>query len=120
MLSFTPVANASGTAVITVTATDNGGTANGGVDHVVRTFNATVGPLNDAPVFDAVADQSVLEDTPSAIALSGIGPGGGADEASQTVTVTATADNPALVTGLNVMGTGAGRSLLFALTSNDN
>ena len=31
-LSYTPVANASGTANITVTVTDNGGTANGGVN----------------------------------------------------------------------------------------
>jgi hypothetical protein len=42
VLSYTPVANATGTAVITVTLTDNGGTANGGIDTATRTFTVTV------------------------------------------------------------------------------
>jgi|GEM_PF-2623348 len=41
-LSFTPVANQIGSAVVTVTVTDNGGTANGGVDTFSRTFNVSV------------------------------------------------------------------------------
>lgn len=48
-VSYTPVANASGSAVITVTVTDNGGTANGGVNTISRTFTATVNAVNDAP-----------------------------------------------------------------------
>src|SRR5207249_4124478 len=47
-LSFTPVANANGSALITVTVNDGGGTANGGVDTVVRTFTVTVNAVNDA------------------------------------------------------------------------
>jgi hypothetical protein len=46
-LSFTPVAGAAGTALITVTVQDNGGTANGGVNSVTRTFTVTV--VNGAP-----------------------------------------------------------------------
>src|SRR5439155_1001332 len=61
-LSYQPVANANGTVTITVTATDNGGTANGGVDTFSRTFTVTVNAVNDAPVFDAVANQTVNED----------------------------------------------------------
>jgi VCBS repeat-containing protein len=49
-LTFTPAANASGTAHITVTAKDDGGTANGGVDTVTQTFTVTVAAVNDAPV----------------------------------------------------------------------
>jgi uncharacterized repeat protein (TIGR01451 family) len=49
-LSFTPVANQNGSAVITVTVNDGGGTANGGADTVVRTFTVTVNAVNDAPV----------------------------------------------------------------------
>ncbi len=48
-LSFTPASNVTGTSTITVTVTDNGGTANGGVNAVVRTFQVTVTnslPLN--------------------------------------------------------------------------
>jgi hypothetical protein len=48
-LSYTPVPNAHGSATITVTVTDNGGTANGAVDSRVRTFVVTVSEVNDAP-----------------------------------------------------------------------
>ena len=41
-LTFTPAANASGTALITVTLNDSGGTANGGHDTTVTTFLVTV------------------------------------------------------------------------------
>lgn len=48
-LSYTPVANANGSAVITVTVTDDGGTANGGVATFSRTFTVNVTAVNDAP-----------------------------------------------------------------------
>ena len=41
-LTYTPVPNASGTAMITVTVTDNGGTANGGINTFSQTFTVTV------------------------------------------------------------------------------
>jgi hypothetical protein len=53
-LSFTPVAGQSGTATITVTVTDDGGTANGGVNTFVRTFTVTVSPPITTPGFVAV------------------------------------------------------------------
>ena len=53
-LSFTPVTGQSGTATITVTATDDGGTANGGVDSFKRTFIVTV--INDADLAITVTD----------------------------------------------------------------
>jgi len=49
-ISFVPVPNANGSAMITVTVKDDGGTANGGVDTFVRTFIVTVNAINDAPV----------------------------------------------------------------------
>src|SRR5207248_3027393 len=62
-LSYTPVGNQSGTAIITVTVTDNGGTINGGIDTITRTFAVTVLPVNDAPTLDPIADPAaVLED----------------------------------------------------------
>ena len=53
LLTFTPLSTASGTAVVTVTLTDNGGLANGGRDTTVRTFTITIGDLNQPPMFIA-------------------------------------------------------------------
>ena len=41
----------SGVVTITVTVTDNGGTANGGVNTVQQTFTVTVPPVNQQPTF---------------------------------------------------------------------
>src|SRR5207249_2671229 len=62
VLTFTPAANAFGTATITVVLKDNGGTANGGVDTFTQTFTITVNPVNDAPVANPDAF-AVDEDT---------------------------------------------------------
>src|SRR6185503_16625403 len=50
------------TLTITVTVKDNGGTANGGVDTLVRTFLVTVNSVNDAPTFTKGPNQTVNED----------------------------------------------------------
>ncbi|MFS8085237.1 MAG: hypothetical protein ACMG6H_06370, partial [Acidobacteriota bacterium] len=98
-LSFTPVANVSGSALITVTVKDNGGTANGGVDTFVRTFTVTVNSVNDAPTFTKGADQTVNEDAgPQTVAnwATAISTGP-ADESAQTVTFQVTGNtNPGL------------------------
>ncbi|MCX7420571.1 MAG: Ig-like domain-containing protein [Planctomycetia bacterium] len=60
-LTFTPADNAVGTTTVTVTLQDNGGTANGGIDTVVKTFDITITPVNDAPSFKKGADQTVKE-----------------------------------------------------------
>ena len=59
-LTYTPVANASGSAVITVTVQDAGGTANGGVDTTVRTFTVAVTAVADTP---GVTGATTAEDT---------------------------------------------------------
>ena len=51
-LTYTPAANANGSATVTVKIHDNGGIANGGVDtSAPQTFTITVTPVNDAPSF---------------------------------------------------------------------
>src|SRR5581483_7372705 len=97
VLTYTPAADAFGTAHLTVTARDTGGTANGGKDTTTATFTITVTPVNDAPTFTAGGDRTVLEDagaqsTPWATAISA----GPANEAAQTVSFTTTNDNNAL------------------------
>jgi hypothetical protein len=56
-LTFTPAPHAYGTAMVTVRAQDNGGTANGGVDtSASQTFTITVNFVNRPPI--AVNDQA--------------------------------------------------------------
>ena len=94
-LTFTPVANASGSALISVVVQDNGGTNNGGVDAVTRTFTVTVNAVNDAPTLAVLSNITTNEDAGvQTVALSGIAAGAGE---SQTLTVTATSGNPALI-----------------------
>jgi VCBS repeat-containing protein len=62
-LSYTPAANANGSATITLRLVDDGGSANGGVDtSATQTFTITVTPVNDAPGFVAGPNQTVNED----------------------------------------------------------
>jgi hypothetical protein len=99
-LSYTPAANANGSATITLVAQDNGGTANGGVDtSAPQSFTITVAAVNDAPSFTKGADQTVNEDAGAqtvagwATAISA----GPADEAGQTVNFNITGNsNPSL------------------------
>lgn len=63
-LTYTPAANAFGTAIVTASLVDNGGVLNGGVDtSILRSFTITVNPVNDAPTFlNVPGAQSIQED----------------------------------------------------------
>ena len=66
VLTFTPAANASGSATVSVYLMDDGGTANGGDEtSPTVTFTITVDPVNDEPSFTAGGDVTVLEDSGS-------------------------------------------------------
>ena len=91
-LSFTPVANANGTATITVTVND-GQAAN---NTTTRTFVVSVGPVNNQPTLAAIGNVTIGEDsTAQVVNLSGIG--SGATNEADTLTVTATSSNPGLI-----------------------
>ena len=92
-LTYTPVADAYGTATITVTLSD-GGTENA---TVVRTFEVVVNAVNDQPTLEEVADpEAIAEDSgQQTIDLSGIGTG--ADDENQTLTLNATSDNTSII-----------------------
>ena len=66
-LAFTPVADAFGTATITVRVQDDGGTDFDGANATVRTFTVTVSPLADTPTIESGA--TTLEDTQSTSGL---------------------------------------------------
>ncbi|MDO8389316.1 MAG: tandem-95 repeat protein, partial [Actinomycetota bacterium] len=107
-LSYTPAANANGTATITLRLGDDGGTGDGGVDtSATQTFEIAVTAVNDVPSFDLIAspDQAVLEDSPQqtvAAFASNMSPGP-ADEAGQTLTFDVSNDNNALFAGQPVI-----------------
>ncbi|HZN67141.1 MAG TPA: Ig-like domain-containing protein [Tepidisphaeraceae bacterium] len=97
VLTYTPAANANGTATVTMLARDSGGTANGGVNaSAPQTFQIHVSAVNDPPVFSVFSGASALEDAPAqevtgfAHAVSG----GPDDEAGQSVWFTADNDSP--------------------------
>ena len=62
-LTYTPAPNAFGNAIVTVVATDDGGTANGGVNtSTEENFTISITPVNDAPSFTKGANQTINED----------------------------------------------------------
>lgn len=98
-LSFTPAANACGTANVGVTARDDGGTAHGGVDASAQQgFQIVITCVNDAPSFTAGSNVTVAEDsgTYSAPWASAVTRGGGSDEAGQVLSFQVSNDYSAL------------------------
>jgi VCBS repeat-containing protein len=98
-LTYTPAPNANGSSSITLKLTDNGGTANGGVNaSAAQTFTITVNPVNHAPSFTKGASPTILEDA-GAQSVSGwatnISPGP-SNEAAQALDFIVTNDNNAL------------------------
>ena len=95
-LTYTSAPNATGTAVITVTVTNSGGTANGGTSSFSQSFTITVTPVNQPPTLNIIPNPAaILENSPTQnILLGGITAGPGQ---SETVTISATSSNPALI-----------------------
>jgi hypothetical protein len=97
-LTYTPDANAFGTTTVTVRLSDNGGTANGGVNFSEKTFTITIKPVNDAPSFTKGNNQTVNEDAGAqtvanwATAISA----GPANESGQIVSFLVSNNNNAL------------------------
>src|SRR6185503_4044481 len=91
-LLFTPVANAHGSAIITVTVSD-GQALNGSI---TRAFVVTLNSVNDAPTLNPIANVSLAANTSSDIVgLTGIS--SGAANENEDLTVTATSSNPGLI-----------------------
>ena len=99
-LTYTPAANANGTATITLVLMDNGGTALGGVDtSAPQTFTITVTAVNDVPSFAVGPNQTVAENAgPQTVAGWALAISSGpANESAQTLTFNITGNtNPAL------------------------
>ena len=88
-LSYTPAADANGSATITIELMDDGGTANGGANtSAPQIFTIDVLAVNDEPSFTAGANELILEDA-GAQTVPGWATGisaGPPDEVAQTLT----------------------------------
>jgi uncharacterized delta-60 repeat protein len=90
-LTITPAAEQSGTTTITVTVSDGTLTA-------TDSFVLTVNSVNDAPTLDPISDPAAIDEDAArqTVNLTGITPGP-ANESSQTLSITATSNNTALI-----------------------
>ncbi len=114
-IKFTPKANAFGTATISVTVNDGQAASN----TIVRAFTVTVNPANDVPTLSALTALTINEDAATqTVALAGISMG--QTNEAQTITVTATSSNPALIPNptVNYISPNATGSLTFAPRGN--
>jgi hypothetical protein len=116
-LTFAPLSNANGTLTVTVTV-DDGQTTN---NLFSRNFVVTVYPVNDAPTLNPIPDLTILNNAgPQTVQLSGISSGAGNE--NQTLTVTATSSNSALIPnpGVSYTSPNSGGTLTFAPNSATN
>ncbi|MCW1922135.1 Ig-like domain-containing protein [Luteolibacter arcticus] len=120
-LTFTPAANANGTATIGVRVVDNGGTANSGTNQsAIQTFTINVNPVNDAPSFTDT-NVNVAEDSGAfsqANWATNISPGP-ADESGQTTSFTITNNTNAALFSTAPALTASG-TLTFTPAANEN
>lgn len=98
-LQFTPVANQSGVATITIRIEDGGldNNLNTAGDNLVTTYDVlvTVNAVNDSPTLAPLSDRILLEDAAlQTVSFGGVSAGGGE---SQPLRVTATSNNLALI-----------------------
>ncbi len=98
-LTYTPAATAFGTATVSVTLHDNGGTANDGQDtSATKTFTITITAVNDVPSFTKGANQTINENAGAqtvanwATAISA----GPPNEAGQLLNFIVSSTNPSL------------------------
>ncbi len=96
-IKLNPVAGQTGTAAVTVTVQDNGGTIAGGDDAQTMSFDVTVyAEINYAPALNELVDMSILEDDPEQVVyLRGITDGD--NGAAQNITITAESSDPSVI-----------------------
>ncbi len=116
-LSFAPLPDANGTAVLTVTIDDGQP-----VNHMVtRSFAVTVNAVNDPPTLDPILDLNINEDAGlQMLMLTGIT--SGAANENQTLVVSAISSNPSLIPNpaVNYASANPTGTLTFASLTNAN
>lgn len=96
-LTFTPAANASGTASVSLSLTDDATAGGAALTTAVQSFTITVNPVNDLPSFSAGPNQTVSEDSGAASVTNWATGISDSDAAvTQILSFTVTNDNPSL------------------------
>lgn len=98
IVTYTPDLNTNGLDTLVVQVTD-------GIDADIREIYFQVIPLNDAPEIDPITTPQPSISFGSGeviINLTGINAGGGADEANQTIVITAVSSNPNLISNPSI------------------
>ena len=87
LLTFTPAAQANGSALVTVIVQDSGGVVDGGVDKATNTFLVTLKPVNDAPSVAYLTNEVVVLEDAGAQSVTGFAmfTAGPANEVAQTL-----------------------------------
>jgi hypothetical protein len=119
-IRFTPVPDESGSATVTVTVTDNGDTANGGVNTFSRTFDVTVNAAaNTAPTSTQIANQSIAQNASTGALAFTVGD---AETAAGSLAVSGTSSNTTLVPNANIVfgGSGANRTVSVSPAANQS
>jgi prepilin-type N-terminal cleavage/methylation domain-containing protein len=111
-LTYTPNADFNGSDALTFRVSDGTATSS------PATVSITVVAVNDPPFFDGIANRAVNVDAPTQnVTITGIAPGP-TNEAGQTVTLTTTSSDPAIVPNPTISGTGATRTLSYQPVAN--
>lgn len=106
MVSITPVANQFGTATITLTVSDGTATAS-------DTFVLTVSPVNDAPTISGLNNLTIQEDAVTSSLFVFVND---VESPAESLTLTGTSSNPALVPNANLVFSGTGSERSFVIT----
>ncbi|MEC7223030.1 MAG: tandem-95 repeat protein, partial [Verrucomicrobiota bacterium] len=114
-VTVTPAADQNGTALITLTVTDD---PNGGAQSSVS-FNVEVAAVNDAPTISAVDNQQIDEDNPTGAIAFTVGDN---ETAAGSLIVTGSSNDTDLVPNANVVigGSGANRTVTVTPAANQN
>lgn len=122
-LTYTPAANAFGSATVSVYLTDNGGTANGGNNtSPTQNFVINVTAVNQPPTINPISNLNLVENwNLQTVNFSGV-TAGPTNESSQTLTITATSSNPSLVPNptVNYTSPNSTGSLMFTPATNSS
>jgi len=114
-LLYTPLPNYFGTDTFTFAVND------GALTSARATVTITVTPVNDPPFFHYIPSVRTDEDCGNrSVTITGVraGPPGPPQESGQTVTLTATSSNPALIPNPTITGSGTTRTLYFRCAPN--
>lgn len=112
VLRFAPRPDAVGTAQVVVSAVDDGTPP----ATYSQRFNVSLAPVNDPPRAAPVPHQIVRAGNSISFRITGLGPGGGPDEAAQPVSASIVTDRPDLFTSITITQPENGTAVVTAGT----